>query len=115
MTADIVPKGQGDRGLGFVELAGFQHFGQANDLSILVGNLDTHRGLARNDLNHTHTDDGKRASQILGQVGNLADLHARGRLNFKPRDNRPRLHFLDLSVDAKVLELDFKQPRHAFQ
>ncbi len=72
MATDIVPS-QRDRGL-LNRTRGFQHFGQADDFTIFVGNFDTDGGLARDDLNHTHTDDRERARQIFARLEILLTL-----------------------------------------
>ncbi|MNZ39549.1 hypothetical protein D3C78_570470 [compost metagenome] len=108
-------KGQGDRRLGFVVLGRGQHLGETHDLAVFVGNLDAHRGLAGDDFHHPHADHGQGTRQVLGQVGNAADLDAGGRLDLETGDHRARMDRLHDHFDAEFLELDFQQAGHGLQ
>src|SRR5690606_15810219 len=70
-------------------------------------------GLAGNDLHHPHADDRQGSGQVLGQVGDLADLDPRRGLDLEAGDDRTRLYLLDLGLDTEVLELEVEQPRQA--
>ena len=106
---NVMAQGQSYRRLGVIVLRGRQHFGEAHDLAVFVGNLDTDGGFARNDLNHPHTGHGQRAREVLGQVGNAADLYASSRLNFVTGNHRARVDGIHRHFDAEFLELDFQQ------
>ncbi|MCY1412398.1 hypothetical protein D9M71_278010 [compost metagenome] len=114
-AADIMAKRQRHGGFVLVVLRAHQHFGEAHHLPVFVGNLDTDGGLARNHFDHPHTDHRQRARQILGQVGDPADLHAGRRLDLEAGNHRARMHGLDHHLDAELLELDFQQARYRFQ
>ncbi|MCY1285045.1 hypothetical protein D9M69_454620 [compost metagenome] len=108
-------KGQGDRRLGFVVFGRFQHFREAHDLAVFVGNLDADGGLAGNHFHDTDTDYRQGTRQVLRQVGNAAYLHAGGRLNLETGDHRARMDRLHNHLDAEFLQLDFQEARHRFQ
>ncbi|MCY1181342.1 hypothetical protein D9M73_218410 [compost metagenome] len=92
-----------------------QHFGEAHHLAVFVGYLDTYRGLARDDLDHSHTGHGQRARQVLGQVGDTADLHAGGRLDFVTGNYRAGVDRVHRHFHTEFLELDFQQLTDASQ
>ncbi|MCY1401188.1 hypothetical protein D9M71_163000 [compost metagenome] len=105
----------GDRRFGVIVLRRGQYFGEAHDLAVLVGDLDTHRGLARNHLHHPHAVHCQRARQVLGQVGNTADLDPRGRLDLVTGNDRARVDRVYRDFDTELLELDFQQIPHGRQ
>ncbi len=108
-AADIVAQGQGDRRLEVVVLGGRQHLGEAHDLPVFVGNLDTDGGLAGNHFHHPHAGHRQRTRQVLGQVGDTADLDASGRLDFVTGDHRAGVDRIHRHFDPEFLELDFQQ------
>ena len=55
------------------------------------------------------------AREVLGEAGDLADLHARRGPHLEARDHRARLHRDDLDLDAEILELEFDQARHRLE
>ncbi|MCY1409535.1 hypothetical protein D9M71_248860 [compost metagenome] len=114
-AADVVAKGQRHGGLVLVVLRRHQHFGEAHHLPVFVGNLDAHGGLAGDHFHHPYADHRQRARQVLGQVGNAADLHAGRRLDFVTGDHRARMDGFHLDLDAELLELDLQQARHGLQ
>src|SRR5690606_36114791 len=62
-----------------------------------------------------HADDRQGSGQVLGQIGDLADLDPRRGLDLEAGDDRTRLYLLDLGLDTEVLELELKQARHTLQ
>ncbi|RMS03634.1 hypothetical protein ALP75_200320 [Pseudomonas syringae pv. actinidiae] len=109
LAADVVAQRQGDRRLGVIVFGGRQHLGEPHDLAVFVGDFDTHGGLARNHLDHTHAGHGERTCKVLGQVGDATDLYASGGLNFVTGDDRARMNRIHRDLDAELLELDFQQ------
>ncbi len=108
LAADIVAQSNGDRRFGVVIRRRRKDLGEAHDLAILVGNLDTYGGLARNDFDHTYTDHRQGARKILRQIGNAADLDACRGLDLKPGNDWAWMNGLDDDLDAKLLELDLQ-------
>ncbi len=100
---------QGDGRLGVIVFGGRQHFGEAHDLAVFVGDLDTDRGLARNHLDHTHAGHGKRTRKVLGEVGNAADLDAGGWLDLVTSNHRTGMDGVYRHLHTEFLELDFQQ------
>ncbi|MNJ51505.1 hypothetical protein D3C77_468130 [compost metagenome] len=86
-----------------------QHFGEAHDLPVFVGNLDTDGGLAGNHFNHTHAGHRQGTGEVFRQVGDTADLDASGRLDFVTGDHRPRMDGVHRDLNAEFLEFDFQQ------
>ncbi|MND61586.1 hypothetical protein D3C80_528470 [compost metagenome] len=109
LTADIVPQGHGDWRFGFVVLRRRQHFGEAHDLPVFVGDFDTDGGLARNHFNHTHAGHCQGAGQVFGQVGDTADLDACGRLDFVTRNHRAGVNGVHRHFNAEFFQFDFQQ------
>ncbi len=105
VTADVLPERQCERGIGMVVLLGLQQLAQADDFPVLIGHFQADNGLARNDFHHAHTHRGQRPGQVLGQVRNLADLHARRRLQLESRDHGSRVHGHHLHLNAEVPQL----------
>lgn len=110
-----MPQRQSDRRLGAFVLRRGEHLGEVHDLPVFVGNLDAHGGLAGDDFHHAHADDRQGARQVLGQVGNAADLDAGRRLDLETGDHRAGVDVLDRHLDAEFLELELQQPRHGLQ
>jgi hypothetical protein len=92
-----------------------QDLAQGDDLAGLVRNLETHRRLARNDLDHPHADRRQRTRQILGEIADLADLDTWRRGQLEARHDRTGLNGNDLDFHAEVLELELDEPRHRFE
>ncbi|MNS61201.1 hypothetical protein D3C72_942220 [compost metagenome] len=109
LTADVVTQRQGDRRFEIVVFRRRQHFGEAHDLPVFVGNLDTDGGLARNHLDHTYAGHGQRTREVFRQVGDAADFHAGGRLNFVTGNHRTRVDRIHRDLDTELLELDLQQ------
>ncbi|MCY1522073.1 hypothetical protein D9M68_569180 [compost metagenome] len=114
-ATDVVAQRQGHRRLGVVVLAGLEHLGEAHDLPVFVGNLDADGGLAGDHFHHAHADHRQRAGQVLGQVGNAADLDAGRGLDLETGDHRAGMHGFDDDFDTELLELDLQQARHGLQ
>ncbi len=88
---------------------------QAHRLALRVRQLQAHEILAGNRLHHADGDQRQRTRQVLGQVDDLAALHARGRLDLVARDDRARVGRHHLHFHAEVLELLFDQARGELQ
>jgi len=65
-------------------------------------------------LDHAHADGRQRAREVLGEIADLADLHARTRLQFERVITGPGLTG-PLDLDAEIGELHLHQPRHGLQ
>ncbi len=115
VAADVLAQGQGDRRTGLVVILGHEDLGQADHLAMLVGDLQADDRFAGDDFHHAHADGRQRAGQILGEVGDLTDLHAGPGLQFETRDHRPRIDRDNLHLDAEIGELQFQLPRHGLQ
>ncbi len=104
-AGDIVTQGHGEHGFGLgIHIRG-QHFTQAHDFPVLVGNLNPHHRFAGNHFHHPHADHRQRTGQVFGQIGNPAGLDPGGGLNLEPGHHRPGLHRDHLDLDPEVLEL----------
>ncbi|KAG1248003.1 hypothetical protein G6F65_019861 [Rhizopus arrhizus] len=91
-----------------------QDFRQAHHLAARVGQFQAHQILARDGFHHPDADQAQRARQVLGQVDDLAALHAGGRLDFIARDDRAGLRRHDRDGHAEVGQLLFDQARGEF-
>ena len=68
------------------EFGGFQNVAQVNGGGLCVGHLNTHGALAGNGCLDTHTGLGKAHGDVIHEVGNGADAHARVGLDLKAGD-----------------------------
>ncbi len=109
LAADVVAQRQGDRRLGVIVFGGRQHLGEAHDLAVFVGDFNTDGGFARNHFDHTDTGHGERAREVLGKIGNAADLDAGGWLDLVAGDDRTGMDGVYRHLHTKFLELDFQQ------
>jgi hypothetical protein len=80
-----------------------------------VGDLQPDHRLARDHLDDAHADHRQRARQVLGQVGDAADLGAGGQAQLEARDHRSGVHRVDLDLDAEVAQLELDLPRHRLE
>ncbi len=102
-------KSQGDRRFEVVVLGSRQYFGEAHDLAVFIGNLDTHGGFTGDHFHHAHAGYSQRTRQVLGQVGDATDLDASGGLDFVTGDHRAGVNGVHRHFYAEFLEFDFQQ------
>jgi len=91
-----------------------QDLGQPDHLAARVGQFQAHQVLARNGFHDPDADQAERPGQVLGQVDDLAALHAGGRLDFVARDHRAGLRRHHRDGHAEVGQLLFDQARGEF-
>ncbi|MCY1516883.1 hypothetical protein D9M68_515420 [compost metagenome] len=91
-----------------------QDLGQAHHLAARVRQFQAHQVLAGNGFHHTDADQAQRPRQILGQIDDLAALHAGGRLDFVAGDDRAGLRRHHRDGHAEVGQLLFDQARREF-
>ena len=83
------------------EFARFHDLAQVDDLAVKVGNLDSHRGLAR----YTLDEDGFRLhgqAEVVHEVGDAAVFDARFGLELVRGDDRPGVNLGDAAVHLKL-------------
>jgi hypothetical protein len=115
LAADVLAQRQRQRRFQFVVNLRFDDFTQRHQFAGLVRDLKAHVRLAGNDLDHPHTDRRQRTRQVLGEIADLADLHARCRLDLEARNHGARMHGDHFGFDAEIAELDLDQARHRGQ
>ena len=115
LAADVLAQGQGQGRGRLLEGARAQHLRQPHRLAHLVGHLQADGGAARNHLHHAHADGRQGAGQVLGQVGDLAHLHPRRRLQLEAGDHGARVHRHHFDADAEVGQLELHLARHGLQ
>ena len=71
LAADVLAEHQRERRSHFVVGLGLDDLAERDDLALLVRDFQTHRRLARNDLDDAHADRGQRARQVLREVRDL--------------------------------------------
>ncbi len=81
-----------------------QHVGQANHLTVGVGDLDTDRGLAGDRREQAHVVGCRGVGDVALQRGDLLDLHARTEFDLVSRDGRPAGVSGDRGVDLELLQ-----------
>src|SRR5690606_12674794 len=59
--------------------------------------------------------DAQAAGDVLVQRADLADLHARRRLDLEAGDHRARVGSDDVGLDAEIAQLEFDLPRQGLQ
>jgi hypothetical protein len=94
---------------------GAENLGELDRLTALVRQFEGHVVLARDRLDDANRHERQRARQILRETDDLAALHARRRLDFIARDDRPRIRGNHTHLDAEVLQLLFDEPRRVFE
>ena len=115
IAADVLAEHERERRRHVVVGLRLDDFAERDHLARLVRDLETHRRLAGNDLDDAHADRRQRAREVLGEVRDLRDLHARRRPQFEAGDHRARVHFDDFGLDAEIAELEFDQARHRLE
>ena len=93
--------------IGWVSLAavvGPQHVAEADHLAVRVRHLDAHRGLAGDRREQAHVVRRHRVGDVLGQGGDLLDLHARAQLHLVPGHRRASGEAGDLRVDRELVQ-----------
>ena len=83
---------------------------EVDGVALGVGDLDPDGGLAGDGRDDAHARRLEGKGQIVGEIGDLVDLHARRGLELVHGDDGPRLDLRDLALDAEVGELLFQEP-----
>ena len=92
------------RGLLALHLRALQHVAQGDRLDLVVGDLDTHGGLARDRRFNAHAVRGHVERDIVHQVHNARYLDARRGLQFVPCDGRAMRDVRELGLHAEALQ-----------
>ena len=101
LSADIHAQAHRKFGFCLVELGIFQNFTELYTFEFLVRNFDTNSALAGNLLD-THGRGCQPQGNIVGQIGNLADLHPRRRLQLVAGNCRAMTGIQDRCLDLKI-------------
>ena len=115
VAADVLAEHQRDRRRHVVVGLRLDDLAERDHLARLVRDLEAHRRLARNDLDHAHADGRQRAREVFREVRDLRNLDARRRAQLEARDDRARMHFDDFGLDAEIAQLQFDQARHGLE
>ena len=82
----------------------FDHFAQADQLPLVVGNLDADRVFAWNGGDDANAGHAQGNGQIVGQAGDFRQPQARFEFDFVLRDDRPGFDFDDFHFEAETGE-----------
>src|SRR5699024_809019 len=106
--ADILADSESQLRFRCLEFLGLDQIAQHNCMVFLIGNFDTHRGLAR--YRRFDTDIGSRQIQldIIRQIDDAADFHAHFRLQFIPGNRRTAAYVGHSDVHAEIMKCFLK-------
>src|SRR3972149_11541089 len=105
LAADILAQGKHQWRCDSIILRGLQYLPEPDHFTMLIRNFQPYYGLAWNNLDNPHTDGRQGPGKVLGKIADLAHLDTRRGLQFKTRDNRPRMYLDHLCFNTKILEL----------
>ena len=79
LAADVLAERERERRLQLLVGLRLHDLAERDELADLVRDLEADVGLAGNDFDDPHADGRERAREVLGEVADLAALHARRR------------------------------------
>ena len=104
LAADVLTYGESQLRFRGLEFLGLYQIAQHNRMIFLIGDFDTHRGLARN--RRLDTDIGSRQIQldIIRQINDAADFHAHFRLQFISGNRRTAAYVSHSDIHAEIMK-----------
>ena len=108
---DVLAEAHGELRRGVVVDLRAEDLRQADHLPLGVRQLERHRRLAGDRLDHADAHQAQRARQVLREVDDLRALHAGGRLDLVARDDRAGRGGHHAHLDAEVLQLLLDEAR----
>ena len=115
LPGDIPAQGHGELALGSLEGVGLDQVPHPHGIALLVGDLDAHRGLPGDGRLDAHAGGRQVQGQVVGEVGDLANLHPGGGLYLIPGDSRSPADVQNLGLHPEALQGVHQHPAVGLQ
>ena len=101
-AANVLAQTHGHLAFRLAKRLGINNIPDGHYAGLPVGHLNAHRRLVGNRRFNAHAAGGQVQSNIVGQIGDLADFDPRRRLQLIPSDRRPSCNIDDAGLYAKA-------------
>ena len=102
LAADVLAHGKGDAGFALMKLQGIDDIPDADRGDQLIGHLDAHHGDFVGNGGNPHTGGAQSQGNVVGQIGDLAELHAPVQLQLIAGDGRAADDVDNVGIDAEA-------------
>ena len=107
IARNVLTQSHGQFGFGFLEHRRLEYRGQANHLTLRIGQFQTHAGFARDGFHHAYRSKTQRARQVFFQIHHLRAAHTGGGLDFIAGNHRASVSIGHAHIDFKLGQFFF--------